>query len=107
MPVTTALPRQANTTVSEPGQAIARLVPTMQSMRAAIAGVAPASLVLSAVFRRQYIKKTLPTSIFSNIGKIVLWALVVTVAAEIIPLAAVLAGWPDMAGLLGAPAKIE
>ncbi len=47
MPVTTALPRQANTTVSEPGQAIARLVPTMQSMRAAIAGVAPASLVLS------------------------------------------------------------
>ena len=28
-------------------------------------------LVLSAVFRRQYIKKTLPTSIFSNIGKIV------------------------------------
>ncbi len=47
MPVTTALPRQPNTTVSESGRAVARLVPTMQSMRAEVAGVAPASLVLS------------------------------------------------------------
>ena len=42
-----------------------------------------------------------------SIGKVVLWALVITVAAELIPLTAVLLGAPDLVALLGAPAKIE
>ncbi|GLQ78166.1 amino acid permease [Mesorhizobium huakuii] len=42
-----------------------------------------------------------------NIGKVVVWALLITVAAELIPLTAVLLGSPDMAGLLAAPQKIE
>ncbi|TPM35788.1 APC family permease [Mesorhizobium sp. B2-3-5] len=42
-----------------------------------------------------------------NIGKVVLWALVITVAAELIPLTAVLLGSPDIPGLLAAPQKIE
>ncbi|TPN18137.1 APC family permease [Mesorhizobium sp. B2-3-3] len=42
-----------------------------------------------------------------NIGKVVLWALVITVAAELIPLTAVLLGSPDLPGLLAAPQKIE
>lgn len=42
-----------------------------------------------------------------NIGKVVLWALVITVAAELIPLTAVLLGAPDLAGLVNAPQKIE
>lgn len=42
-----------------------------------------------------------------NIGKIVLWALVITVAAELIPLTAVLLGAPDLVALLAAPQKIE
>ena len=36
-----------------------------------------------------------------------LWALVITVAAELIPLTAVLLGSPDLTALLAAPAKIE
>jgi amino acid transporter len=42
-----------------------------------------------------------------NIGKVVLWALVITVAAELIPLTAVLLGAPDLLALLKAPQKIE
>jgi len=42
-----------------------------------------------------------------NIGKVVVWALLITVAAELIPLTAVLLGSPDLAGLLAAPQKIE
>jgi amino acid transporter len=42
-----------------------------------------------------------------NIGKVVLWALVITVAAELIPLTAVLLGSPDLTALLNAPQKIE
>ncbi len=42
-----------------------------------------------------------------NIGKVVLWALVITVAAELIPLTAVLLGSPDLVALLAAPQKIE
>lgn len=42
-----------------------------------------------------------------NIGKVVVWALVITVAAELIPLTAVLLGSPDLVGLLSAPQKIE
>lgn len=42
-----------------------------------------------------------------SIGKVVLWALVITVAAELIPLTAVLLGSPDLTALLAAPAKIE
>ncbi|PLP60955.1 amino acid transporter [Mesorhizobium loti] len=42
-----------------------------------------------------------------SIGKVVLWALVITVAAELIPLTAVLLGSPDLSALLAAPAKIE
>ena len=42
-----------------------------------------------------------------NIGKVVVWALLITVAAELIPLTAVLMGSPDLAGLLAAPQKIE
>lgn len=42
-----------------------------------------------------------------NIGKVVVWALVITVAAELIPLTAVLLGSPDLVQLLGAPAKME
>ncbi|TPK60624.1 APC family permease [Mesorhizobium sp. B2-4-19] len=42
-----------------------------------------------------------------NIGKVVVWALLITVAAELIPLTAVLLGAPDLAGLLAAPQKIE
>lgn len=42
-----------------------------------------------------------------NIGKIVVWALLITVAAELIPLTAVLLGSPDLPGLLAAPQKIE
>lgn len=42
-----------------------------------------------------------------NIGKVVLWALVITVAAELIPLTAVLLGSPDLGALLAAPQKIE
>lgn len=42
-----------------------------------------------------------------NIGKVVVWALVITVAAELIPLTAVLMGSPDLVALLSAPAKIE
>lgn len=42
-----------------------------------------------------------------NIGKVVLWALVITVAAELIPLTAVLMGSPDLVALLKAPQKIE
>jgi amino acid transporter len=42
-----------------------------------------------------------------DIGRVVIWALLITVAAELIPLTAVLLGSPDLAGLLAAPAKIE
>ncbi|QND60237.1 APC family permease [Mesorhizobium huakuii] len=42
-----------------------------------------------------------------NIGKVVVWALLITVAAELIPLTAVLLGSPDLVGLLAAPQKIE
>ncbi|BAV45192.1 Uncharacterized protein MLTONO_0289 [Mesorhizobium loti] len=42
-----------------------------------------------------------------NIGKVVVWALLITVAAELIPLTAVLLGSPDLPGLLAAPQKIE
>ncbi|QKD03952.1 APC family permease [Mesorhizobium loti] len=42
-----------------------------------------------------------------NIGKVVVWALLITVAAELIPLTAVLLGSPDIAALLAAPQKIE
>jgi amino acid transporter len=42
-----------------------------------------------------------------DIGRVVIWALLITVAAELIPLTAVLLGSPDLAALLGAPAKIE
>lgn len=42
-----------------------------------------------------------------SIGKVVLWALVITVAAELIPLTAVLLGAPDLVELLKAPQKIE
>lgn len=42
-----------------------------------------------------------------KIGKIVLWALVITMAAELIPLTAVLPGAPDLVSLLAAPQKVE
>ena len=42
-----------------------------------------------------------------SIGKVVVWALLITVAAELIPLTAVLLGSPDLVGLLAAPQKIE
>lgn len=42
-----------------------------------------------------------------NIGRIVVWALVITVLAELIPLTAVLLGSPDIAALLSAPQKME
>jgi amino acid transporter len=42
-----------------------------------------------------------------DIGRVVIWALLITVAAELIPLTAVLLGSPDLAALLAAPAKIE
>jgi amino acid transporter len=42
-----------------------------------------------------------------DIGRVVVWALLITVAAELIPLTAVLLGSPDLAGLLAAPQKIE
>jgi amino acid transporter len=42
-----------------------------------------------------------------NIGKVVVWALIITVAAELIPLTAVLLGAPDLVALLAAPQKIE
>jgi amino acid transporter len=42
-----------------------------------------------------------------DIGRVVIWALLITVAAELIPLTAVLLGSPDLAGLLAAPQKIE
>lgn len=42
-----------------------------------------------------------------NIGRIVVWALVITVLAELIPLTAVLLGSPDLTALLAAPQKIE
>lgn len=43
----------------------------------------------------------------SNIGRIVINALIITVIAEALPLLAVLIGTPDVAGLLAAPQKIE
>lgn len=42
-----------------------------------------------------------------NIGKVVLWALVITVIAELVPLTAVLLGAPDLSALIAAPQKIE
>ncbi len=42
-----------------------------------------------------------------SIGKVVLWALVITVIAELVPLTAVLLGAPDLAALIAAPQKIE
>jgi amino acid transporter len=42
-----------------------------------------------------------------SIGKVVVWALLITVAAELNPLTAVLLGSPDLVGLLAAPQKIE
>lgn len=42
-----------------------------------------------------------------NIGRIVVWALVITVLAELIPLTAVLLGSPDITALLSAPQKME
>jgi amino acid transporter len=42
-----------------------------------------------------------------NIGRIVVYALIITVIAEALPLLAVLVGSPDLAALLAAPQKIE
>ena len=44
--MTTALPRQATTTVQNPGRAIPRLTPSLDGMRAAINRIAPASLLI-------------------------------------------------------------
>jgi amino acid transporter len=43
----------------------------------------------------------------SSIGRIVVYALIITVISEALPLLAVLVGSPDVAGLLAAPQKIE
>ncbi len=42
-----------------------------------------------------------------SIGRVILWALLVTVLAEVLPLIAVLMGSPDLQALLAAPQKIE
>jgi amino acid transporter len=42
-----------------------------------------------------------------NIGRIIIWALLITVIAELVPLTAVLLGSPDLAALISAPQKIE
>jgi amino acid transporter len=42
-----------------------------------------------------------------NIGRVVVWALIITVIAELVPLTAVLLGSPDLGALIAAPQKIE
>lgn len=42
-----------------------------------------------------------------NIGRIIIWALLITVIAELVPLTAVLLGSPDLGALISAPQKIE
>lgn len=43
----------------------------------------------------------------STMAKVIIWALLITALCEILPLAAVLVGAPDMQALLSAPQKIE